>query len=43
MGNRSARNQQAGLGSYGGPYDPNYGPEYYGGAYEPYGASCKYL
>ena len=41
MGNRAARNRQAGLPAYGTGYDPYYGMDYYGGAYDPYGYSCK--
>lgn len=40
MGGRGSRNANAGLGGYGpGAYDPNYGMDYYGGAYDPY---CMY-
>ncbi len=44
MGNRAARGQQQpGLQGYGQPYDPNYGMDYYGGAYDPPGYPCKFL
>jgi len=43
MGNRGARQPQAGLQGYSPEYDPNYGLDYYGGAYDPYGPSCKHL
>lgn len=42
MGNRRSRYPQTGgLGSYGPEYDPNYGMEYYGGPYEPYGYTSE--
>ncbi|CAF3204127.1 unnamed protein product [Rotaria socialis] len=37
MGSRSSRNAQPGLAGYGEGPDPNYGMDYYGGAYEPSG------
>ena len=42
MGNRGARNRQAGIGAYGPEYDPAYGMDYYGGSYDPY-MSGKYI
>ena len=42
MGNRNARRAQPGLAGYGPGPDPNYGMDYYGGAYEPSGLTCKY-
>lgn len=41
MGNRAARRPQPGLAGYGAGGDPGYGMEYYGGAYEPSGYTCK--
>jgi len=43
MGGRGSRQQQPGLGGYGAAVDPNYGLNYYGGAYAPYESPCRHL
>jgi hypothetical protein len=42
MGNQAMHQQQVGLPGYGSGFNPNYGMDYYGGAYNPSGYLGKH-